>query len=71
MGLDRILADEPTSSLLDEVLWERAKVAERLADPETAAAMYRQLVDAYPDSDHREAARRALARLVDSGDGPP
>ncbi|MBD3221762.1 outer membrane protein assembly factor BamD [bacterium] len=62
--LDRVLVDEPTSSLIDEVLMRRAKLAERLEDEETARQMYRRLVAEHPDSDLREAAQDALARLA-------
>lgn len=61
--LDRVLVDEPTSSLLDEVLLMRARTAERLDDPQTARQMYRRLLDEHPDSPLRGTAEGALARL--------
>jgi len=67
LSLDRILADEPTSSLIDDVIWQRARLAERLEDPATAIAMYQRLVAEYPDSDHRADASDALARLTAGG----
>jgi outer membrane assembly lipoprotein YfiO len=65
LGLERILEEEPTSALLDEVLMERAKVAERLDDPPTARAMYRRLLDEHPDSDLRDEAAERLDDLPD------
>ena len=61
--LDRILDDEPTSSILDQVLWERGKVATRLEDPETARRTYQRLLDEYPQSEFRSDAERALGEL--------
>lgn len=61
--LDRVLEDEPTSGILDEVILRRARVAERLEDLETARAMYQRLVTEYPDSALRTEAEQALAAL--------
>ena len=63
LALDRILEEEPTSQIIDRVLWQRAQVAERLHDPDTAATMYRRLVAEYPDSERRDDARERLADL--------
>ncbi len=63
LALDRILEEEPTSQLIDRVLWERAQVAERLHDPDVAAEMYRRLIAEYPDSGRRDDARERLADL--------
>ncbi len=62
--LDELIKDEAASRLLPEVLWQRARNANRLVDPETEEAMYRRLVDEYPDSPEAGRARRRLA------DGP-
>lgn len=71
LGLDRTLQEEPASSLLDEVLWKRARVAERLEETDVAIAMYRRLVEEHPDSSHHDRAREALARLEpDDGSRP-
>lgn len=64
MSLDRTLTDEPSSRLLDEVLWQRAQVAERLDEEEVAVAMYERLVGEFPASSLHGRARAALARLA-------
>ena len=61
--LDRILEEEPTSRLLDQVLWKRGQAAERLEDPRGARRAYRRLLDEYPDSPLAAQARTALAAL--------
>ncbi len=61
--LDRVLEEEPTATILDEVLFQRARVATRLDDEETALATYRRLLDEYPDSKLRGQASRAIAAL--------
>lgn len=71
LSLDRTLQEEPSSSLLDEVLWQRARVAERLEEADVAIAMYRRLVREHPDSPHRDRARDALARLAPDDGSPP
>ncbi len=68
ISLDRTLQEEPSSGLLDEVLWQRARAAERLEEPDVAIAMYRRLVAQYPQSAHHGRARAALQRLA-SADG--
>ncbi len=63
--LDGILRDEPQSALIDDVLWERARAAERLDDPVAAAGFYRQLATDHPGSPHAaEAATRAGALVA-------
>ncbi len=69
ISLDRILDEEPTSQLIDDVLWKRAQVADRLDDHATAEQMYRRLADEYPDSPRRDAALRALGDLPAADDG--
>ncbi|MBK8166048.1 MAG: outer membrane protein assembly factor BamD [bacterium] len=65
--LDRLLAEEPGSSLVPRVLWERAAAAEKLGDREAAAAFHGRLAAEYPgDSRAREAAA-AAARLAAGG----
>ena len=68
--LDDVLASEPGSSLIPAVLWERARTAEKLEEPETARRMYRRLRDEHPGSP--EAARAADAlRDLDGGAPAP
>ena len=60
--LDGILRDEPQSGLTDDVLWERARAAERLDDPAAAAGFYRRLASDHPGSPRAaDAAARADA----------
>ncbi len=61
--LDHIIAEEPESALLDQVLLQRADVALRLYDPATARTMYTRLLTAYPDSPLAGRARDGLAAL--------
>lgn len=63
LSLERTLEDEPSSRLLDEVLWQRARVAERLDEPAVAIRMYQRLVDEHPESDYRKRALASLSRL--------
>lgn len=63
--LDDVLAEEAGSRLIPDVLWERAKVAERLEDPDTAADMYERLIDQYSDSRYGGRAAKALKKLDD------
>jgi outer membrane protein assembly factor BamD len=65
--LDALLADEAGSSLIPRVMWERAEVALRLDDPDTAAEMYERLIQNYADSRYANRAQSALRRL-DEGD---
>ncbi|MCP4572006.1 MAG: outer membrane protein assembly factor BamD [bacterium] len=64
--LDDMIRYEAGSSLLDQVIWQRAQVAERLDDQATAATMYRRLVDEYPDTKLADRARNALGSLDDA-----
>jgi outer membrane protein assembly factor BamD (BamD/ComL family) len=68
ISLDRILDDEPTASRLDEILYERGRVAERLEDWVKADQVYRRVVDEYPDSKYRDKARDGLRRLANRDD---
>jgi len=61
--LDKLLIDEASSSLIPEVMWERAAVAMRLDDPDTAAEMYEKLISQYPDGVYRDRAASALRDL--------
>lgn len=61
--LDHIIDEEADSALLDQVLLQRAEVAERLYDPATARTMYTRLITAYPDSPLAGRARDGLAAL--------
>ena len=61
--LDDVLSDEAGSSLIPDVMWERAKTAEKLDDPDTAARMYERLVSEYPDCRYAKGAGKALRKL--------
>ena len=63
--LDDILVEERGSSLIPDVLWERAKAAEKLDDPDTAARMYERLVSEFPDGRYAKKAGKALRKLDD------
>jgi outer membrane assembly lipoprotein YfiO len=69
--LDDLLASEPGSSLIDEVLWERARAAEKLGDDETAQEMYERLLLEYPESDAARRAKGALNNLRDRQEHAP
>ena len=58
--LDLILAQEKHSRLIDLVLYERAEAAAKVEDSETETAMYRRLLDDFPDSPYADKARSAL-----------
>lgn len=63
--LDGILVDEAGSTLIPEVMWERAMAAEKLDDPDTAARMYERLISEYSDSRYTKRAGKALKSLDD------
>lgn len=67
--LDDVLAAEPGSALLDQVLWERARTALKLQDTATAARLYRRLVAEFPDSDAGRRAAAALRGLPEAAPG--
>jgi outer membrane assembly lipoprotein YfiO len=66
--LDDILVEEPGSSLIPDVLWERARIAERLDDPDVAARSYERLVSEFPDSNYAGRAGKALKSLDEEDD---
>ena len=66
--LDGILSEEAGSSLIPDVLWERARVAGKLDDPDTAGRMYERLVSEFPDSRYADRAGKALRALDDEED---
>ena len=66
--LDDLLIEEAGSSLIPDVLWERARAAEKLDDPDTAARMYERLVSEFPDSRYTGRAGKALRSLDDVED---
>jgi outer membrane assembly lipoprotein YfiO len=66
--LDDVIKEEAGSSLIPEVLWERAKIAEKLNDPDKAADMYEMLMSGYPDSGYAERANKALRGLDEKFD---
>lgn len=61
--LDDVMVEEAGSSYIPEVMWERAKAAEKLDDPDAAARMYERLVSEYPDSRYSGRANKALKSL--------
>lgn len=65
--LDRLLADEPRSSLVPEVLWQRAQAAEKLRDGEAAAGFYARLAADHPQNRLAAAAAEAAGRLKAGG----
>ncbi|HPF70692.1 MAG TPA: outer membrane protein assembly factor BamD [Candidatus Krumholzibacteria bacterium] len=67
--LDDVLASEPGSSLIDEVLWQRAKNAEKLEDADTARSMYERIVANHPESPYAKRAAEALRRAAAADEG--
>ncbi len=61
--LDHILREEAGSNLIEDVIWERARVARRLDDRDTAVEMYRRLLDEYPEGTFAGRAQRNLRKL--------
>lgn len=61
--LDGVLEAEPGSSLVPDVLWERAQAAEKLGDSTGAARFYRRLADDFPQGRRAAAAGEAATRL--------
>lgn len=72
LTLEHILADEPASSLRDQVLMRRAAAARKTHDDATARAMYEQLLAEYPASPLAKRARAELDSLgpADVGEAP-
>lgn len=66
--LDRLLAEEPGSSLIPRVLWERAAAAEKLGDRAGAASFYGRLAAEHPGDGLARDAAASAARLA-AGDG--
>jgi len=66
--LDDVLTEEAGSSLIPDVLWERARAAEKLDDPDSAARMYERLVSEFPDCRYAGRAGKALRALDDVED---
>jgi outer membrane assembly lipoprotein YfiO len=72
--LDETIAQEPGTSLMDRLLWERAQAARKLKDWETAEEIYERLIFDFPESDLAgkakgalEAVRRQAAEADDEG----
>ena len=61
--LDDILIEEAGSSLIPEVMWERAMAARKLEDPDTEARMYERLITEFPDSRYTSKADKNLRNL--------
>ena len=68
--LGTALEEEPGSTLLDEVLWQRGRAAEKLLDTDLALAMYRRLIAEYPDSRFHDRAEDAVKDITE-GPEPP
>jgi outer membrane protein assembly factor BamD len=66
--LDDVLVEEAGSTLIPDVLWQRAKAAEKLEDLDSAARMYERLVDEYPDSRYASRASKALRSIDEALD---
>jgi len=63
MVLGEILKTETNSRLLDQVLWERGRAAEKIFDADLAEEMYQTLLRDYPESKYRDKASKALGKL--------
>lgn len=63
--LDDVLVTEAGSSLIDQVLWERARTARKLGDTATETRMYERLVSEFPETGAGKRAARALRGLPD------
>lgn len=61
--LDDILLEEAGSTLIPDVLWERAMSAKKLEDPDTEARMYERLITEFPDSGYTKKANKGLHKL--------
>ena len=68
IGLDRVLEEEPTSTLTDQVLYQRGQAAEKLEEWARAEEVYRRIVDEFPDSDYRKRAQDGLRRVAGEDD---
>lgn len=66
--LDDVLVEEAGSSLIPEVLWERAKAAEKVDDPDAAARSYERLISEFPDSKYTGRASKGLRNLDEEED---
>ena len=66
LALDTVLAQEPDSRLIDRVLLERGRIAEKVDDPAAAEAAYSRLLAEFPDSEFADDARSALEDLRDT-----
>ena len=67
LALELVMEQEAGSRLMDQVLYELARISERLDDDEKASAMYRRLVTEYPESSLAEKAESALEKIDVSG----
>lgn len=63
MSLDDIMRYEAGSQYIEDVIWERARTARKLDDEATEGAMYRRLMDEFPDGRYTNKARKALEDL--------
>ena len=61
--LDDVMVKEAGSSLMPRVMWERAEVAIRLDDPDTAAEMYEGILNRFSDGDYAASAATELRKL--------
>jgi hypothetical protein len=68
--LDELLEEESGSTLVPEVLWERARTARKLDDRATEEDMYARIVSGYPDSEYVDRARRRLTGIRNGAPTP-
>ena len=61
--LDDLIIEEAGSTLIPDVMWERAMTARKLEDPDTEARMYERLITEYPDSPYTNKANKNLRKL--------
>jgi outer membrane assembly lipoprotein YfiO len=61
--LDDVLIEEAGSTLIPDVLWERAMVARKLVDPDMEARMYERLITEFNDSNYTKKAEKNLRKL--------
>jgi outer membrane assembly lipoprotein YfiO len=61
--LDHIMKDEPATSYMAEVMWERAQTARKLEDIDDEAEMYENLIASFPETEYGIEASKRLAKI--------
>ncbi len=61
--LDDVMVDEAGSTLIPDVMWRRAKIAQQLDDPDTEARMYENLIGFGEGTDFYGKATSALKQI--------